>query len=56
MGTTIFVSFVIVIVFCTALAIGQFFGRGPITPKCNPGECCFGGKNCPKRKNRSREN
>jgi hypothetical protein len=48
-ATTVIVSFVFVLVFCAALAIGQFFGREPITPKCNPGTCCMKGKNCSRR-------
>ena len=46
MAATIAISFVIVLIFCAALALGQFFGREPITPKCNPGDCCLGAKGC----------
>ncbi len=55
MAATIIVTFVVVLVFCAALALGQFFGREPITPKCNPGDCCLGAKNCKRRAEASRE-
>lgn len=49
MATTLVISLVFILVFCAALAIGQFFGREPITPKCNPGDCCLGVRNCSHR-------
>ncbi len=55
MAETVIVSFLIVLVFCGALAIGQFFGREPITPKCNPGTCCMKGKNCGHRSDETRK-
>ncbi len=50
MLATIFVTLLVLLVFCAALALGQFFGREPITPKCNPGPCCLQGKNCKRRR------
>ena len=50
MLVTVIGSLVILLAFCAALALGQFFGREPITPKCNPGPCCLEGKNCKRRK------
>ncbi len=55
MAATIIISFVIVLIFCAALALGQFFGRAPITPKCNPGECCLGARDCKRRSKAPRE-
>jgi len=43
---TIIISFVIVLGFCAALALGQFFGREPIKAKCNPDDCCMQGNKC----------
>ena len=42
----IIISFFIVMGFCAALMIGQFFGRQPITPKCNPETCCMQDEDC----------
>ncbi len=50
MLATITVSLFVLLMVCAGLAIGQFFGREPITPKCNPGPCCLEGKNCKRRK------
>ena len=50
MLATMIITLVVVLVSCSALALGQFFGREPITPKCNPGPCCLQGKNCKRRK------
>ncbi len=50
MLATISVTLVVLLTVCGALALGQFFGREPITPKCNPGPCCLQGKNCKRRK------
>ncbi len=55
MAETVIVSFLVVLVFCGALAVGQFFGREPITPKCNPGTCCMKGKNCGHRAEEARK-
>ena len=55
MAATIIVSFIIVLIFCAALAVGQFFGREPITPKCNPGDCCLGAKGCSRRSEERQE-
>ena len=44
------ISLAVLLTFCAALALGQFFGREPITPKCNPGPCCLQGKDCKRRK------
>ena len=49
MLATILVSLTVLLAFCAALALGQFFGREPITPKCNPGPCCLQGKDCKRR-------
>ena len=49
MLATIIISLAIVLAFCSALALGQFFGRKPITPKCNPGKCCMQRNNCDRR-------
>jgi hypothetical protein len=49
MLATVVVCFAILLLFSFALAIGQFFGRDPITPKCNPGPCCLQGDNCERR-------
>ena len=49
MLATVIVSLVAVLAFSAALALGQFFGRGPITPKCNPDDCCMQGDNCDRR-------
>lgn len=46
---TILVSLVFILVVCGGLALGQFFGREPVTPKCNPGPCCLEGDNCERR-------
>lgn len=46
MLTTIAVSFVVLFLSCIALAIGQFFGRKPVMPKCNPDSCCMQGERC----------
>ena len=43
MIATIFVSLIIVLGFCAALGLGQFFGRAPISAKCNPDTCCMRG-------------
>ena len=53
MLATVLVSLVVVLAFCAALALGQFFGREPITPKCNPGPCCMQGKKCERRRQAS---
>lgn len=55
MLATLFISFLALLTFCAALALGQFFGREPITPKCNPGPCCLEGKNCKRRTSGSSE-
>ena len=55
MATTVFVSLVFILVFGAALAIGQFFGREPITPKCNPGTCCMKGESCSRRSEETRK-
>ena len=49
MLTTVIVSLVAIFAFSAALALGQFFGREPITPKCNPDACCMQGDNCDRR-------
>ena len=49
MVATIIISLIVVLAFCAALALGQFFGREPITPKCNPDTCCMQGDNCSRR-------
>ena len=49
MLATILISLAVVLAFCAALALGQFFGREPIVPKCNPGDCCMQGENCSRR-------
>ena len=49
MATTMIISLFFILVFCAALAFGQFFGREPITPKCNPGTCCMKGESCSRR-------
>ena len=50
MLATVIGTLVILLTFCAALALGQFFGREPVTPKCNPGDCCLeGGQNCRRR-------
>lgn len=49
MLATLLISFFALLTFCAALAVGQFFGREPITPKCNPGPCCLEGKKCKRR-------
>ena len=43
---TIIISLIIVLGFCGALALGQFFGRAPIKAKCNPDTCCMQGDDC----------
>ena len=43
---TITVSLIIILGFCISLALGQFFGRAPIKPKCNPDNCCLQGDDC----------
>lgn len=54
MTATIILSLIFILVFCAALAIGQVFGREPITPKCNPGTCCMKGENCSRNPDRER--
>ncbi len=50
MLATVIGTLVILLTVCAALALGQFFGREPVTPKCNPGPCCLEGrKNCRRR-------
>ncbi len=49
MLATILITLLALLAFCAALALGQFFGREPITPKCNPGPCCLEGKQCKRR-------
>ena len=49
MLTTVIVSLVAILAFSAALALGQFFGREPITPKCNPDACCMQGDDCDRR-------
>ncbi len=46
MLTTVIVSLMAILAFSVALALGQFFGRQPITPKCNPDACCMQGDDC----------
>ena len=46
MLATVIVSLVAILAFSVALALGQFFGREPITPKCNPDACCMQGDHC----------
>lgn len=46
MLAAIVASFSVLLVFSIALALGQFFGRDPVTPKCNPDTCCMQGNNC----------
>lgn len=46
MLATVIVSLITVLAFSVALAFGQFFGREPITPKCNPDACCMQGDHC----------
>ncbi|MDJ0907059.1 MAG: hypothetical protein QNI96_13655 [Woeseiaceae bacterium] len=55
MLTTVFVTVIAMLVFCAALALGQFFGRKPIVPKCNPGDCCMQGENCTRGSGNSSE-
>ena len=43
---TVIISLVIVLAFGAALTLGQFFGREPIKPKCNPDACCMEHDNC----------
>lgn len=45
----VIVTLVAVLAFSAALAVGQLFGRGPITPKCNPDACCMQGDDCERR-------
>lgn len=49
MLTTVIVTLVAILAFSAALALGQFFGREPITPKCNPDACCMRGDDCDSR-------
>ncbi len=49
MLATIVISFAALLLFSIALAVGQFFGRKPIAPKCNPDTCCMQGDNCKRR-------
>ncbi len=49
MLATMLISLLILLTCCAALALGQFFGREPVTPKCNPGPCCLQGKKCRRR-------
>ena len=39
MITIISVTFVIVLLSCAGLMLGQWFGRPPIHGRCAPGEC-----------------
>lgn len=50
MLTTILVSLCIVLAFAGLMAVGQFFGRAPVQPKCNPDTCCMQGDNCSRRR------
>ncbi len=51
MLATLVGTLVILLVACAALALGQFFGRAPVVPKCNPGPCCLEGKSqCRRRR------
>ena len=49
MLATIIISLVIFLALGAALTIGQFFGREPITPKCNPDTCCMQDEDCAHR-------
>ncbi len=49
MLTTILVSLIVVLAFAGLMAVGQFFGREPVKPKCNPNSCCMQGDNCTRR-------
>ncbi len=50
MLATVIGTLLILLLACAALALGQFFGRAPVTPKCNPGPCCLeGGRKCARR-------
>ncbi len=55
MFATIIISLAVVLLFCAGLALGQFFGRDPIVPKCNPGDCCMQGDKCTRRSAASSE-
>lgn len=46
MLNTVLVSLLVVLCFAALMAIGQFFGRAPVRPKCNPEDCCMQGENC----------
>ena len=54
MATTIIFTLGVLLIFCALLAIGQFFGREPITPKCNPDTCCMKGEGCDRRESETR--
>ncbi len=43
---TIIISLILLLLFGVALAFGQFFGRPPIKPKCNPDNCCMQSDSC----------
>ena len=49
MAAIMIITLLFVLVFCALLAIGQFFGREPMTPKCNPDTCCMKGESCDRR-------
>ena len=49
MLATIVICFAALLLFGMALAVGQFFGRKPIAPKCNPDTCCMRGDDCDRR-------
>ena len=49
MLATVIISLVIFLALGAALTMGQLFGRGPITPKCNPDTCCMQDDDCTHR-------
>jgi len=51
MLATIGVSLFVALIFAGLMGLGQFFGRAPVRPKCNPGDCCLQGEACSRRGN-----
>ncbi len=49
MLATIIITLIIFLALGAALTMGQLFGRGPITPKCNPDTCCMQDDDCSHR-------
>ena len=48
MFETFLVSFVVILLCCGGLAIGQYFGRDPIRGRCSPDnpQCCGASNTC----------